>query len=153
MSNLLFYRDFYGSVVYNSEEDTLQGKIEGIEDLITYEERSLSKIKIEFKNYVDGYIETCESVGKHHGKSNLAEAIMCESCKPMYRFIDNFIKKLKTKPIEISGDKVYELYKIKLGEDLNGTYLKMKNPGLLAPGLVPLLRVCAQQHSKVTAIL
>jgi len=95
MSNLLFYRDFYGSVVYNSEEDTLQGKIEGIEDLITYEERSLSKIKIEFKNYVDGYIETCESVGKHHGKSNLAEAIMCESCKPMYRFIDNFIKKFE----------------------------------------------------------
>ena len=44
--------------------------------------------------------------------------------------INNFIKKLKTKPIEISEDKIYELYKIKLGEDLNGTYLKMLNPSL-----------------------
>jgi hypothetical protein len=44
--------------------------------------------------------------------------------------IDDFIKKLKTKPVEVSKDKIYELYKIKLGEDLNGTYLKMKNPSL-----------------------
>ena len=42
--------------------------------------------------------------------------------------IDNFIIKLRVKPVDASED--YELYKIKLGSDLNGTYLKMRNPSL-----------------------
>jgi len=44
--------------------------------------------------------------------------------------IDNFIKKSKSKPIEISDDKQYELFKIKIGTDKYGMYLKMKNPSL-----------------------
>jgi hypothetical protein len=44
--------------------------------------------------------------------------------------IDNFIKKSKSKPIETSDDKQYELYKIKIGTDKYGMYLKMKNPSL-----------------------
>ena len=44
--------------------------------------------------------------------------------------IDNFIKKLKTKPIDTPEDKVYELYKFKIGNDIDATYLKMLNPSL-----------------------
>ena len=44
--------------------------------------------------------------------------------------IDNFIKKCKSKPIEISDDGIYELYKVKLGKDKTGMYLKMKNPSI-----------------------
>jgi len=44
--------------------------------------------------------------------------------------IDKFIKKCKAKPIEVSEDRVYELYRIKIGVDKHGTYLKMKNPSI-----------------------
>ena len=44
--------------------------------------------------------------------------------------IDNFIKKLKTKPVNVSEDKIYELYKIKIGDNIKATYLKMLNPSL-----------------------
>ena len=44
--------------------------------------------------------------------------------------IDNFIKKLKTKPTDISQDKIYELYKIDIGDNVKATYLKMLNPSL-----------------------
>jgi hypothetical protein len=44
--------------------------------------------------------------------------------------IDNFIKKCKSKPLEISKDGIYELHKVKLGKDKTGMYLKMKNPSI-----------------------
>ena len=44
--------------------------------------------------------------------------------------IDTFILKSKSKPIEISDDKIYELYKVKLGKSKTGMYLKMKNPSI-----------------------
>lgn len=42
----------------------LHGKIEGINDLVTFESDNLLKIEIEFHKIVDDYLNFCEDIGK-----------------------------------------------------------------------------------------
>jgi len=64
MKDVLKYRDFYGSVHYSSSDEVFYGKIEGINDLVTFEGNSVSSIKSAFEESVLDYIETCEELDK-----------------------------------------------------------------------------------------
>ena len=64
MSNVLSYRGYLGIVEYDSEENILFGKIEGIADLVTFESNSVDQIVKEFHSAVDDYIAYCIEIGK-----------------------------------------------------------------------------------------
>jgi predicted HicB family RNase H-like nuclease len=69
MKNTLSYKGFIGSVCYSDEDGVLYGKIEGINDLVTYESTEVSDLVKQFRISVDEYIESCKHFNKPHLKS------------------------------------------------------------------------------------
>jgi predicted HicB family RNase H-like nuclease len=69
MKNVMVYREFAGSVHYESHDDFFHGKIEGIDDLITFEGRSVAELKKAFREAVDDYEKICLNAGKSPQKS------------------------------------------------------------------------------------
>ena len=64
MKNTLDYKGFIGSVNYSNEDQILFGKIEGINDLVTYESTEVGDLIQQFKISVDEYIESCKHFNK-----------------------------------------------------------------------------------------
>lgn len=62
--NSFKYKGFIGSIRPSVENDCLYGKIEFINDLITYEAETVPEFKKAFETAVDDYLETCKSLGK-----------------------------------------------------------------------------------------
>ena len=68
MENYLKYKDYFGSVEFNSTDNILYGSIIGINDLVTYEATFVEELKKEFIESVEDYLETCKSLGKEPNK-------------------------------------------------------------------------------------
>jgi len=69
MIDKLVYKGFLGSVHYSAEDEVFFGKVEGINDLITFEGSSVRELKKAFKEAVEDYVELCEGTGKNAQKS------------------------------------------------------------------------------------
>jgi predicted HicB family RNase H-like nuclease len=69
MKDVLIYKDYIGSVHFNADDEIFFGKIEGIEDLITFEGNSVLEVKGAFEEAVNDYIELCKESGKKIEKS------------------------------------------------------------------------------------
>ena len=61
--NILSYKDYIGSVGFSSEDEVFYGKIEHINDLITFESDNAHDLKKAFEEAVDDYITFCEEKG------------------------------------------------------------------------------------------
>ena len=61
--NTLTYKDYIGSVSFSAEDEVFYGKIEHINDLITFESGNAHEIKSAFEEAVDEYISFCEEKG------------------------------------------------------------------------------------------
>lgn len=59
MSNILKYKQFIGSVHFSADDDAFHGKIEGINELVTFEGESVEKLKAAFHEAVDDYLYLC----------------------------------------------------------------------------------------------
>ena len=68
-NSVLEYKGYYTSIEFDSENKTLFGKIEGINDLVTFESDSLKKIEKEFRSAVNDYLAFCKEVGKEPEKT------------------------------------------------------------------------------------
>lgn len=64
MNNLLNYKGYYGSVEVSLEDNTIHGKLECINDLVTYEAQTVTDLQSAFEEAVDDYLETCAELGK-----------------------------------------------------------------------------------------
>ena len=64
MKDVIAYKNYIGSVHYSAEDEIFFGKIEGINDLISFEGSSVAELKDFFKDAVEDYIEICELNGK-----------------------------------------------------------------------------------------
>lgn len=64
MTDRIKYKEFIGSVHFSADDEIFHGKIEGINDLVTFEGTTVSKLKTAFKEAVHDYIELCNEVGK-----------------------------------------------------------------------------------------
>ncbi|ADW76126.1 HicB family protein (plasmid) [Rahnella aceris] len=64
MNNLLKHKGYCGSVEVSLEDGTLHGKLECINDLVTYEAQTVSELQSAFEVAVDDYLETCQEIGK-----------------------------------------------------------------------------------------
>ena len=69
MKNILKYKYLLGSVNYSSDDEILFGKIEGINDLVTFEGKSVMELKKAFKEAVDDYLAIYKEKGKPVFKS------------------------------------------------------------------------------------
>ncbi|MDE9552872.1 type II toxin-antitoxin system HicB family antitoxin [Xenorhabdus bovienii] len=68
MSNILKYRGYIGSVEHSIEDEILYGKIECINDIVTYEAENIKGLKVEFESAVDDYLATCKDLEKQPDK-------------------------------------------------------------------------------------
>lgn len=59
MKDHMKYKDYYGSVHYNDEDEVFYGKVEGIKSLISYEGHDVKTLKDAFQESVDDYLQTC----------------------------------------------------------------------------------------------
>ena len=63
-NKLLKYKEYLGSVDFDLASGVLYGKIQCINDTVTYEAETLPELKTEFEAAVDDYLETCDVIGK-----------------------------------------------------------------------------------------
>ncbi|MDL2323181.1 type II toxin-antitoxin system HicB family antitoxin [Bacteroidales bacterium OttesenSCG-928-A17] len=69
MKDVLIYKDFIGSIHFSSEDNVFCGKIEGINDLVTFEGKSVDELINSFHYAVDEHIKDCETTGIPIAKS------------------------------------------------------------------------------------
>lgn len=68
MSNLLKYKGFIGSTNISTEDKCLYGKLLYVNDLVTYEAKTISDLEKEFRKSVNDYIKTCDELGREPAK-------------------------------------------------------------------------------------
>ena len=61
--NTLTYKDYIGSVNFSSEDEVFYGKIEHINDLITFQSDNAHNLRPAFEEAVDDYIAFCHEKG------------------------------------------------------------------------------------------
>ena len=69
MKDSIMYKDFIGSVHYSTDDELFFGKIEGIDDSISFEGSSVEELKSSFQEAVEDYIVLCEVNGKEPQKA------------------------------------------------------------------------------------
>lgn len=69
MKNIIEYRGFIGTINFSNEDNVLFGKIEGIDDLVTFEGQSVDELRESFIEVVDLHIADCEVAGISAEKS------------------------------------------------------------------------------------
>lgn len=69
MSNTIEYNDYIGSIEYSSEDRCFYGKIEMIDDLVTFEATTVDELEENFKIVVDEYILTCKELNREPQKA------------------------------------------------------------------------------------
>lgn len=96
IENTMKYKGYIGSVEYSSEDDCLYGQVLGIRDLLLYEGMSVKKLRKDFEECIECYLESCE----YHKE------------KPQVSFDGNL-------PIRISPDTHLKLAKYAKAEELS----------------------------------
>jgi len=67
--NIIKYKGYIGTVEYSPDDKVLYGKIEHINDLVTFEAKTANDLEKNFRAAVDDYIETCRQLGKEPQKT------------------------------------------------------------------------------------
>jgi len=68
MANTIEYKGYIGSIEYSSEDKCFFGKLEMIDDLVTFEATSALELEDNFHVVVDDYLETCKALGREPQK-------------------------------------------------------------------------------------
>ena len=68
MNNYLTYEGYLGTVLFSAEDEVFYGKVYGINDLITFEGKSVKELKKAFEESIDDYLESCKALGKEPNK-------------------------------------------------------------------------------------
>lgn len=69
MSNTIEYNGYIGTIEYSQEDKCFFGKLDMINDLVTFEANNADDLEDNFKNAVDEYIETCKQLGREPQKA------------------------------------------------------------------------------------
>jgi len=69
MKNILRYKDFLATIYFSPDDDCFHGWIEEINDLVSFEGRSVGELKKEFRKAAEDYLEICRTTGKEAQKS------------------------------------------------------------------------------------
>ena len=69
MKNIILYKEFIGSVQFSAADACFFGKIEGIDDLVTFEGSEVGELKNAFREAVEDYLDLCQTTRKPVYKS------------------------------------------------------------------------------------
>ncbi len=69
MANTIEYKGYIGSIEYSSEDKCFYGKLEMIDDLVTFEATSANELEDNFQNSVNTYLETCKELNREPQKT------------------------------------------------------------------------------------
>ncbi|NLO26465.1 MAG: type II toxin-antitoxin system HicB family antitoxin [Clostridiales bacterium] len=69
MKDVMFHKDFIGSIHYSTDDEVFYGKIEGIDDSVGFEGSSVEELKLAFHEAVEDYVKLCEMNGKQPQKA------------------------------------------------------------------------------------
>lgn len=62
MKNIMSYKGYWAEIVYSDEDECFYGTIEGLEcDSISFEGDNVEKLKKDFKEAIDDYLQFCKS--------------------------------------------------------------------------------------------
>lgn len=64
MRDLMEYKGYIGKFTFNEEIELFQGKVSNINDLVTFQGKSMEKLLQSFQNAVNDYLSWCEKNGK-----------------------------------------------------------------------------------------
>lgn len=67
--NVMEYKGFIGSLQFSAADDIFFGKVEEIEDLITFEGDSVKALHRSFEAAVEDYLALCKKTGKEPFRS------------------------------------------------------------------------------------
>lgn len=68
MANTIEYKGYIGSIEYSPEDKCFFGKLEMIDDLVTFEATNAQELEDNFHTVVDDYLETCKTLGREPQK-------------------------------------------------------------------------------------
>lgn len=68
MKNYLEYKGYVGTVEFSAEDKIFFGKIQGINDLVTFEGTSVNELEQSFQESVLDYLESCKALNKNPDK-------------------------------------------------------------------------------------
>ena len=68
MANTIEYKGYIGSIEYSAEDKCFFGKLEMIDDLVTFEATNAQDLEDNFHTVVDDYLETCKILGREPQK-------------------------------------------------------------------------------------
>jgi predicted HicB family RNase H-like nuclease len=63
MNNVLKYKGYTGSVEFSADDNVFHGRVLGIKDSISFEGSTVEKLKEDFHNGIDHYLEVCKKLG------------------------------------------------------------------------------------------
>ena len=61
MNNVLTHKGFIGSVHFSADDNVFFGKVEGINDMITFEGETVQELRDAFRYMVDEHIKDCDA--------------------------------------------------------------------------------------------
>lgn len=68
-NNIRRYKGYFTAIQCDFESGVLWGKIEGIDDLITFEGDTIPEVTAAFEESVDDYLDYCAQIGKQPEKA------------------------------------------------------------------------------------
>ena len=68
MANTIEYNGYIGSIEYSPDDKCFFGKLEMIDDLVTFEAISADELESNFHSAVDEYIQTCKELQREPQK-------------------------------------------------------------------------------------
>ncbi len=68
MANIIEYKGYLGSIEYSPEDKCFFGKLEMIDDLVTFEATNALELEENFHKAVDEYLGTCKALGREPQK-------------------------------------------------------------------------------------
>ncbi len=69
MANTIEYGGYIGSIEYSPDDKCFFGKLEMIDDLVTFEATTAEELEINFHNAVNEYVQTCKELGREPQKT------------------------------------------------------------------------------------
>jgi len=64
MKNYLEYKGYIGTIEFSAEDKVFYGKIQGINDLVTFEGTSVHELEEAFAEAVSDYLKICKELNK-----------------------------------------------------------------------------------------
>ena len=68
MANIVRYREYMGRFEYDDEAEIFHGEVLGLDDVVTFQGKSVDELKRAFQDSVEEYLDVCTKVGRQPDK-------------------------------------------------------------------------------------